>query len=95
MFDLCRADVPIFFHGRGVLADIYYSAPSRREVLKVLRRLDYCPVPGRGKGSHEVWRGPDNRVFTVPARDPLSVGVFRELLAHFGWTKEQYLRDIR
>lgn len=95
LIDLRRDDIPIYSIGRGVIADALFSAPSRREVLRILKHFGYQLLPGRGKGSHEVWQGPDQRAFAVPQRDPLSVGVFHELLRHFGWTKQQYMREIR
>jgi hypothetical protein len=95
IIDLQPDDVPVYFVGRGVVADAYYSTPSRREVIRVLRLLGYNLLPGRGKGGHELWQGPDGRSFPVPTRDPLSLTVFVSLLHHFGWTKKQYLHDIR
>jgi len=95
LIDLRREDIPIYLVGRGVIGDALFSAPSRREVLRVLKHFGYWPLPRRGKGSHELWQGPDNRAFPVPLRDPLSVGVFHELLQHFGWSKKQYMQEIR
>jgi len=95
LLDLQGEDVPVYCVGRGAIADALFSAPSRREALRVLKHCGYRLLPGRGKGSHEIWEGPDGRAFTIPLRDPLSVGVFHQLLAHFGWTKQQYVREIR
>jgi predicted RNA binding protein YcfA (HicA-like mRNA interferase family) len=94
-FDLRLEDIPIYCVGRGVIADALFSAPSRREVIRVLKHFGYRLLPGRGKASHEVWGGPGKRMFTVPSRDPLSPGVFQELLHHFGWTKQHYTQEIR
>jgi hypothetical protein len=52
-------------------------------------------LAGRGKGSHELWEGPNGRSFVLPARDPLSPGEFHSLLDHFGWSKEMYMKQIR
>jgi hypothetical protein len=52
--DLRIEDVPKYFIGRGVLADIFFSTPSRREVIRVLRHFDYQPLPDRGKGSRRT-----------------------------------------
>jgi predicted RNA binding protein YcfA (HicA-like mRNA interferase family) len=93
--DLRMGDVPQYFYGRGVLADAFFSAPSRREIVRVLKHLGYQCFPDRGKGSHELWKGPDNRAFPVPSSDPLSVTVFHKFLDHFGWTKKQYMQEIR
>jgi hypothetical protein len=95
LFDLRIEDVPKYFVGRGVLADVFFSTPSRREVIRVLRHFNYQPFPDRGKGSHELWQAPDNRAFLMPSRDPLSVTVFHSLLNHFGWTKKTYMQEIR
>lgn len=94
-FEFGVADVPAYFVGRGAIADAFFSAPSRREAVKLLRHFQHVHLPERGKGSHEIWRGPRNRVFSLPARDPLSVGVFKSLLGHLELTKEAYLRDVR
>ncbi len=95
LFDLRLDDIPVYFVGKGVVASIYFGSPSRREVAQVLRHFDYGVLSDRGKGSHEVWKGRDGRTFTVPARDPLSIGVFHSLLEHFGWSKQQYMQEIR
>lgn len=93
--DLRLEDIPVHFVGRGAIGDALFSAPSRREVTRVLAWRGYRPLSGRGKGSHELWCGPDNRCFPIPERDPLSPGVFHDLLKHFGWTKKQYMNEIR
>jgi predicted RNA binding protein YcfA (HicA-like mRNA interferase family) len=95
LFDLRLEDVPIYFIGRGVIVDALFSAPSRREIIRVLQHFGYQLLPARGKGSHEVWEGPNKQAFTLPLRDPLSPNVFHQLLHHFGWTKQQYMREIR
>lgn len=95
LFDLRLDDIPVYFVGQGVVANIYFGSPSRREVAQVLRHFGYGVLSARGKGSHEVWKGPTGRAFTVPARDPLSIGVFHSLLEHFGWSKQQYMQQIR
>lgn len=95
LFDLRLDDIPVYFVGQGVIASMFFGAPSRREVTKILRHFGYGVLSGRGKGSHEVWKGPAGKTFTVPARDPLSTGVFHSLLEHFGWSKQQYMQQIR
>jgi len=95
LFDLRLDDIPVYFVGQGVVASIYFGSPSRREVAQVLRHFGYGVLSARGKGSHEVWKGGDGRTFTVPLRDPLSIGVFHSLLEHFGWSKQQYMQEIR
>lgn len=94
-FDLGLEDVPVYFVGKGLIADACFGAPCRREVHRVLRHFTYHLEADRGKGSHELWKGPDGRAFPLPARDPLSVGVFHSLLDHFGWSKQHYMQQIR
>ncbi len=65
------------------------------EAKRILKYFDYQMIRGRGKGSHEIWTGPDNRSFSLPVRDPLSQLVFRNLLHHFELTKEAYLQELR
>jgi len=95
LFDLRLEDVPVYFVGQGLIAAAFFSAPCRREVHRVLKHFNYSLLARRGKGSHEVWEGPDGKAFTIPARDPLSVGVFHSLLNHFGWSKPIYMQQIR
>jgi hypothetical protein len=94
-FDLAPEDVPMYFVGEGLLSTLFFGAPARREILRVLKHFGYHPIAGRGKGSHEVWAGKSGNTFTLPIRDPLSVGVFHSLLNHFGWSKEEYMQLIR
>jgi hypothetical protein len=69
-FDLRLEDIPIYFVGRGVIVDALFSAPSRREIVRILQHFGYQLLKARGKGSHEVWEGPNNRAFTLPLSDP-------------------------
>jgi hypothetical protein len=69
-FDLRLEDIPIYFVGRGVIVDALFSAPSRREIVRILQQFGYQLLKARGKGSHEVWEGPNNRAFTLPLSDP-------------------------
>jgi hypothetical protein len=94
-FELRERHIPTWMVGRGVLADAFFSAPSRAEAQRVLRHFGYQLIPARGKGSHEFWQGTDGRGFPLPRRDPLSVGVFKSLLHHFGLTKHEYMNSIR
>ncbi len=95
LFDLRIGDIPVYFVGKGIVASVYFGSPSRREVVQVLRHFGYGALTARGKGSREVWKGPNGKCFTVPLRDPLSTGVFHTLLEHFGWSKQQYMQQIR
>ncbi|MCU0665469.1 MAG: type II toxin-antitoxin system HicA family toxin [Myxococcota bacterium] len=95
LIDLHDCDVPSYWVGRGVVADMLFSSPAREEIVGVLKHFGYRLLSRRGKGSHQFWEGPGGRGFTLPKRDPLSVGVFHELLEHFGWTKRQYMEDVR
>jgi predicted RNA binding protein YcfA (HicA-like mRNA interferase family) len=100
-FDLSASDIPVWFVGRGIIADRLHShpgsfnVPSRREAVKVLRHFDHRHVPARGKGSHEQWVAPDQRAFVLPTRNPLSRVVFSSMLHHLGIDKKTYVRDIR
>ncbi len=94
-FELLDRYIPTWVVGRSLLADAFFSAPSRAEAQRVLRHFGYQHIPARGKGSHEFWQGTDGRGFPLPRRDPVSVGVFRSLLHHFGLTKHEYLNSIR
>jgi hypothetical protein len=94
-FDLLESDIPVWFVGQGTIAEIFFSTPGRTEAKRILKYFDYQMIRGRGKGSHEIWTGPDNRSFSLPVRDPLSQLVFRNLLHHFELTKEAYLQELR
>jgi predicted RNA binding protein YcfA (HicA-like mRNA interferase family) len=100
-FDFLQSDIPLRFIGKGVIADrlLSHSAnlnvPSRREIERALRFYNYMVDVSGGKGSHQKWRGPDKRSFTVPVRDPISNVVFSTFLKHFEIDKETYLREVR
>lgn len=94
-FDLIESDIPIWFVGQGAISDLFFSTPGRTEAKKLLKHFGYQIIPGRGKGSHEIWTGPDNRPFSLPVRDPVSRLVFTNLLHHFELKKETYLQKIR
>jgi hypothetical protein len=100
-FDFLQSDIPLRFNGRGVVADRLLShaanlnVPSRREIERALRFYNYMVDVSGGKGSHQKWRGPDKRSFTVPVRDPISNVVFNTFLKHFEIDKETYLREVR
>jgi hypothetical protein len=95
LFDLRCSDIPTHFVGRGIISDLLFSTPNRREAERLLRFYGYSPLSGRGKGSHEVWQAKDRQTFSLPARDPLSIGVFGGLLKQLGVTKRQYVDQIR
>ena len=94
-FDYIESDIPVWFVGQGTISDLFFSTPSRTEAKRILKCFDYEVISGRGKGSHEIWTGPDNRSFSLPLRDPLSRLVFTNLLNHLGINKETYLQEIR
>lgn len=100
-FDMKTDDIPVRIIGGGVLVDSLLSSPAnfavpaRREIERALKYFGYCIDRGRGKGSHELWTGSDNRSFPVPIRDPLSRGVFNSFLHHFDLDKSTYVLDIR
>ncbi len=100
-FDFLASDVPISIVGHGVISDLLlatpatFSTPARKEIERALKFFGYQCDKGRGKGSHELWLGEDNRGFPVPSRDPLSRGVFNSFLHHFGMNKVTYVNEIR
>jgi hypothetical protein len=100
-YDLLRADIPLRFAGRGVIADrlqahpATFNVPSRREIERALRHFKHSLDASGGKGGHQKWTGPDQRAFTLPTRDPVSMVVFKEFLHHVGIDKSTYVREVR
>jgi hypothetical protein len=94
LIELRERDVPLHFVGRGVIADRLFSAPSRREAVRLLKHFGY-EFDETGKGSHEIWRNASGVHFSLPKNDPLSVGVFHGLLKHLALTKNKYLQEVR
>jgi hypothetical protein len=100
-FEMLESDIPTRIVGRGVIADwllsspANFSTPTRREIEKALKYFGYQVDKARGKGSHEMWSGKDNHGFPIPRRDPLSRGVFKSFLHHFGLDKVTYIEQIR
>jgi hypothetical protein len=100
-FELLDTDIPTRLVGHGFICDLLFLSPntvrtiSRREAEKVLKHFGYSADSSRGKGSHEMWTGPDNRGFPLPKRDPLSDGVFSSFLHHLGVNKAKYVNEIR
>lgn len=77
--------------GSGTLADMLFASPAVREAEHLLRHYGFAPDSGRGKGSHIVWKDARGRMFPLPQRDPLSLGVFHSLLRFLGLSKREYL----
>jgi hypothetical protein len=100
-FELLPEDVPTWFVGTGRIADAvlsspqFFLSPPRREMERALKHFGYTVKPSRGKGSHELWTGPDSRGFPLPYNDPVKPGIFRSFLAHFDVSKADYVRGIR
>jgi hypothetical protein len=100
-YDLKTADIPLRFVGRGIIADrlqthpATFNVPPRREIERALRYFNHSVDRSGGKGSHQKWTGPDRRVFILPTRDPLSIGVFKAFLQHVGVNKATYVREVR
>lgn len=92
---LDRAAVPLRIVEPGPFARGLPYALNRREAVALLRRFDYHVLEGRGKGSHEFWRGPDGRGFPLPRKDPVSMNVFQKLRKHFGLSKEAFMNEMR
>ena len=65
---------------------------SFREVDRILRRLGFEQLPGRGKGSHTRYRHPDGRTATLPNhRGDIDPGLVRNLLSQIGLSRDDYL----
>lgn len=93
---LNSSSIPTYIVGHNSLSDILFGVPSRREARRMLRRHGYAPQSNRGKGSHELWSKPGlRRPFALPARDPLSIGVFQGLLNSLGMSKREYVHQRR
>lgn len=100
--DFKAIDIPTRIVGEGLIVDFLqanpatFGTPSRREAERALKKyFHYVLDTTRGKGSHELWTGPDNRGFPLPRTDPLSRTVFKNFLDHFGLNKEKYVREVR
>lgn len=100
-YDAPISDVPVRFVGPGVIADrllgspANFNVPARSEVQCALKYFKHIRDPKGGKGSHEKWTGPDERVFILPGRDPVSGRVFRTFLHHVGIDKSTYIHEVR
>ncbi len=99
-FDLLEVDVPTRVVGKGTIASHLERcpgtfSPSRREAKKLLKHFDYKPRTSAGKGSHEKWTGADGLSFILPRKDPLSIGIFHQLLRQLRISKAQYVAEIR
>jgi hypothetical protein len=100
--DFRTIDIPTRLIGEGLIVDVLqanpatFGTPSRREAERALKNyFHYVLDTRRGKGSHELWIGPDNRGFPLPQTDPLSRTVFKNFLDHFDLNKEKYVREVR
>lgn len=99
--DFLPEDVPVYVYGTSATMSALmgqpacFGVPSRRELCRALKHQGYEVLPGRGKGSHELWAHPDQRAFPVPQTDPVSRTVFGAFLDQCGLTKAEYLRVVR
>jgi len=101
-YDHQKTDVAWYVYGEGVVMNAVlacpstFSVPSRRELMKALRFLDYRCDESRGKGSHEMWFRSETSGFSLPRRDPVGRKVFGDFLAHSGLeTKARYMAEVR
>ena len=94
-FDMLPTDVPVYFYGKNILSNFYFSVPTVMEARKVLEYFKYNYVPKGGKGSHEKWCHENGDCFVLPKRDPLSRGVFNSMLQKLGIRKKEYVNEIR
>lgn len=99
--DFLPDDVPLYVYGKSATMSALmdqpacFGVPSRRELCRALKHQGYEVLPGRGKGSHELWAHPDQRAFPVPQTDPVSRTIFGAFLDQCGLTKAEYLRVVR
>ena len=90
---LLPEDVPVFITCFTELGRSLFGSPSRKEATRVLRHLGCTLDCSGGKGSHEKWKRPGaSRPWTMPSRDPMSVGVFRTLLHFLDIDKKAYMQ---
>jgi predicted RNA binding protein YcfA (HicA-like mRNA interferase family) len=63
------------------------------EVRRLLRRLGFELVPGRGKGSHEQYRHPGTGRWTTLSwkGDVVPTGTLKRILDDAGLTTEEFL----
>jgi hypothetical protein len=101
-YDYQKADIAWYVYGEGMVMNAMlacpssFGVPSRRELVKALRHLQYHCEESRGKGSHEMWFKKNGEGFSLPRRDPVGRKVFHEFLAHSGLeTKHRYVTDVR
>jgi hypothetical protein len=85
-----KADIPIYMTYRTPLADALTWCPPRRLAEQALRRKGFKQDKARGKGSHELWKAEDGRMFPLPGRDPLSIGVYTNLCRLLGTNKREF-----
>ena len=101
-YDLLISDIPLTFIGSGQISKVIESHPSVINTIKLkefrnaLRYFGFVLQKGsRGKGSHEFWTNRNNQGFTLPGRDPSSIGVFKSFLNLIGLTKQEYYVKVR
>jgi hypothetical protein len=100
-YDFTPSDIPLRFVGGGIVADrlgshpATFNVPTHRELERALKHFQHDLDTSGGKGGHQKWTGPDQRAFILPARDPVSMGVFKTFLHHIGIDKATYLRQVR
>jgi|1186.fasta_scaffold343600_3 predicted RNA binding protein YcfA (HicA-like mRNA interferase family) len=67
------------------------AAPKkRREAERELKKQGFTKQPGRGKGSHEVWKNDKGVSLTVPNHgDEIAAGTWRSIERQAGQAQQQ------
>jgi predicted RNA binding protein YcfA (HicA-like mRNA interferase family) len=89
-----RGEVPVRYVVSTAASMQRFGTPKRKHAQGLLREAGYELQRKRGKGSHEVWSHSDGKIFTLPATDPLSNGVFRQLLDVLGVSRRAYYEGL-
>jgi predicted RNA binding protein YcfA (HicA-like mRNA interferase family) len=71
---------------------------SSKDVIRILRHLDFEPAPKRGKGSHSAFvKKTEEKTYLVivPLRDEIPRGTLLSIIEQMGLTKIEFIRILR
>jgi len=71
---------------------------SSKDVIRILRHLDFEPAPKRGKGSHAAFvKKAEEKTYLVivPLRDEIPRGTLLSIIEQMGLTKIEFIRILR